>query len=101
MAPIKKRKLAKAPKANEGEILDETYMVERIVKKKYENNQYMYYIKWEGYPSSDNTWEPASNLPTHMITEFEKKKGDKLNLIFSSGFKKFLNFRDTKAKAIG
>ena len=46
------------------------YEVERIVKKvgdKYE-------IKWKGYPSSQNTLEPAKHLNSNLIVEFERKQ---------------------------
>ena len=30
-----------------------------------------YLIKWEGYGDGDNTWEPANNIPSQSITEYE------------------------------
>ena len=38
------------------------YVVEAIVDHRGYPNNYEYKIKWKGYPSSDNTWEPSSNL---------------------------------------
>ena len=32
-------------------------------------------IKWKGYPTSDNSWEPAENLNAEeLIREYEKRK---------------------------
>ena len=32
-------------------------------------------VKWKGYPTSNNSWEPRENLHTdRLITEYNKKK---------------------------
>merc|ERR1712087_1102584 len=37
-----------------------------------------YLIKWEGYPDSENTWEPQDNLDCpEIISAFEAKRGKK------------------------
>ncbi len=41
-----------------------------------------YYVKWKGYSTSENTWEPLRNLTgcSKLIKKFHKKeKRDKLN----------------------
>lgn len=45
-----------------------SYTVEKIVDKRP-----MYFIKWLGYPNSENTWEPIENLAScpEMIENFE------------------------------
>ncbi|KAG5878363.1 hypothetical protein JTB14_008723 [Gonioctena quinquepunctata] len=53
------------------------YAVERIVAKRYnaKKKSWEYQIKWEHFPSEDNTWEPMENL-NHcklMVDEFEKQ----------------------------
>ena len=51
------------------------YEVETIVDcKVHEGNKY-YYIKWKGFPDSDNTWEPISHLKgcEKIVARFEKK----------------------------
>ena len=56
------------------------YEVEKIVDKR--TNIYglvEYLVKWKGYPSSENTWEPKKNLKRleHLIKEFENGIGEK------------------------
>ena len=43
-------------------VSQEEFVVESIVNHRGYPNNYKYRIKWEGYPSSQNTWEPNSNL---------------------------------------
>ena len=49
------------------------YEVETIVDK---NHQGRYLVKWRGYPDSENTWEPLSNLQNcqQKVEEFQKRK---------------------------
>ena len=39
---------------------DDEYEVEKIVN--YDKKSQRYLIKWKGYPSEENTWEPLTNL---------------------------------------
>lgn len=49
------------------------YSVERIENKRIVNGVIEYYLKWKGYPRSENTWEPVDHLYcTDLIVEFEK-----------------------------
>ncbi|KAL0061157.1 hypothetical protein AAF712_012027 [Marasmius tenuissimus] len=41
---------------------DELYEVETIEKAKWEQNEWLYYIKWYQYSKRHNTWEPGSSL---------------------------------------
>lgn len=38
---------------------DDIYTVEHIVDKKKEGLKTFYLVKWEGFPHSQNTWEPV------------------------------------------
>jgi len=46
------------------EIIDgsEEFEVEEILDSRFYRNQLQYLVKWKGYPSEDNTWEPERNL---------------------------------------
>jgi len=41
---------------------EEEDSVEEIMGARQKGKSMEYLVKWEGYPSSENTWEPASNL---------------------------------------
>jgi Chromo (CHRromatin Organisation MOdifier) domain len=51
------------------------YDVEAIVSHKKIGGTLHYEVKWEGWPSSANTWEPIDHLAKcqDMIEEFHKK----------------------------
>lgn len=56
------------------------YEVEEIIDKRYNIfGLCEFLVKWKGYPSSQNTWEPKKNLSnvTWMIKEFESARGRK------------------------
>lgn len=38
------------------------YSVEKVVGRKIENDQLMYRVRWNGFQSKDDTWEPYTNL---------------------------------------
>jgi len=54
----------------------ESYEVEEIQdKRKVVGGGWLYYVKWVGWPSNSNTWEPPEHLETclHLVKEFERK----------------------------
>ena len=55
---------------------DEEYIVEEVVKKRYNSKEghYEYRVKWKGYSAVYNTWELESNIPSNLLDEFEKKQ---------------------------
>ncbi|XP_043653992.1 chromobox protein homolog 3 [Drosophila teissieri] len=61
------------------------FVVERIMDKRITSDgKVEYYIKWRGYTSADNTWEPEENCDCpNLIQKFEesraksKKRGEK------------------------
>ena len=42
---------------------EDIYNIEALVEKK--GSKYL--VKWENYPSSQNTWEPKSSIPPFII----------------------------------
>ena len=41
---------------------DELFEVEKIIKGRYKNGRLEYLVKWKGFPTAANTWEPSTNL---------------------------------------
>lgn len=55
------------------EVEEEEYIVEKILNKRVIEGKLEYYLKWKGYPDSENTWEPVENLDCpEMIKAFEE-----------------------------
>ena len=57
--------------------MSDEYLVEKIIGKRIKNGKIQYKIKWEGYPLSQSTWEPVSNLQNilDMKLSFGENKG--------------------------
>lgn len=52
----------------------EDYVVEKIVNKRIRGGIVEYLLKWEGFSSEHNTWEPEGNLNCfQLIQDFEEK----------------------------
>ncbi|KAI9577063.1 hypothetical protein GQX74_014991 [Glossina fuscipes] len=70
---------------NSNAVKETGFVVEKIVDKRITpDGKVEYFIKWRGYPSSENTWEPEENCDCPaMIQKFEesraksKKRGEK------------------------
>jgi chromodomain-containing protein len=50
---------------------EEEYEVEHVVNHQFKgrSRQLQYFVKWKGYPKSDNTWEPASAVPAPDLNQ--------------------------------
>jgi len=55
---------------------EEEYEVEKILSSRKRGNNYKYLIKWKGYPTSDNSWEPEENLANaaEKLNEYQRRK---------------------------
>ena len=53
---------------------NDIYFIERILDRRRVNDRLEYKIKWEGYPMSQSTWEPLSNLQTakELVDEYDR-----------------------------
>jgi hypothetical protein len=45
------------------------FEIEAILDSKADRRTTKYLIKWKGYPNSDNSWEPLSNIPTRALVK--------------------------------
>jgi hypothetical protein len=47
---------------------DRVFDVEKVLAYRPEDDHY--YIKWRGYPESENTWEPKGILPGNLVSSW-------------------------------
>lgn len=51
------------------------YNVEKILDRRVRHGRLEYFLKWQGCPDSQNTWEPFSNLNCSLlVSEFEEDR---------------------------
>jgi hypothetical protein len=60
---------------NDKFISTKLFKFDSILMKKVVNKEFFYLVKWKGYSTSENTWEPTFNFATSMneINKFNKK----------------------------
>ncbi|ODM92025.1 Heterochromatin protein 1 [Orchesella cincta] len=69
-----KEKKAKAEKKSSSSPFSDLYSVEKVLKKRRgATGKPEYFLKWKGYPDSDNTWEPWENISPEVLIDFESK----------------------------
>ena len=80
------------------------FEAERIVAKKICKGKPLFMIKWQGYCSSQNTWEPKTHLPSELIEAFENPDPDpvrveeareRIGLVFERGMKVPLQYEES------
>jgi Chromo (CHRromatin Organisation MOdifier) domain len=60
----------------DAQVLEEEYDVEKIIGKRNRNGTTEYLVRWLGYESDENTWEPTGNLSCpEKIREYENLLG--------------------------
>jgi hypothetical protein len=74
LEPTKRTHTLNATKIQPKHEFDE-YEVEDILDERQVRNQKQYLVKWLGYPSSENTWEPTRNLRNcqDKLREYRKR----------------------------
>ncbi|XP_035221810.1 uncharacterized protein LOC118194728 isoform X1 [Stegodyphus dumicola] len=57
------------------EINGQVYQVEKVLDKRIVDGRVEYFLKWKGYPDSQNGWEPEENIYSKdLIYEFERRQ---------------------------
>lgn len=49
------------------------YAFDKIVDHKTQDGKRYYKVRWEGYTSGDDTWEPEEHLPKNAISVYNRK----------------------------
>ena len=66
-----------------GNDTEEAFLIEGVVKHRKNKGQIQYLVKWVGYPSSNNSWEPLSNIrkpASRLIDSYLETHGLKKNI---------------------
>ncbi|XP_070494353.1 chromobox protein homolog 3-like [Chironomus tepperi] len=76
--------------------LEDEYIVEKLLKKRVRNGKVEYFLKWKGYPDSENSWEPMENLNCpELIQAFEEQHSKSETQKGSVNFEKIVGaFKD-------
>ena len=53
----------------------DTYQVDELRGKRRRGGMIEYFVKWQGFSSRWDTWEPMGNLPQLVVRQFEDERG--------------------------
>merc|ERR1712003_369856 len=67
-------------KSSSVSVYEEDYEVEEVVNHRDTAKGRMYEVKWKGWDSSTNTWEPMKHLVDckHLVTRYENKINEEI-----------------------
>ncbi len=64
---------------NDSDVEEDVYEVEAVVGQRKRKGRYEYLIKWKGYASDENTWEPIANLNESAREETRAYRNNKIS----------------------
>lgn len=69
---------------------EKIYTVENVIRKQKRGNKTYYLIKWKGYSSKQNTWEPSENVEQLDLVKFyeEARKNSKHTSLSNKNLKR-------------
>jgi transposase InsO family protein len=56
--------------------VDDEYVIDRLIShgRAEDDSEWLVRVRWAGFSSSEDTWEPACNLPAELVRKYEKRK---------------------------
>ncbi|KAI1293553.1 Heterochromatin protein 1 [Halotydeus destructor] len=82
--------------------MEEEFIVEEIITKRYQNGKLEYFVKWLNYGDEENTWEPRKNLADDVIEKFDKLQTREQEVASQSPVRYFLpKFEKMKTRNSG
>jgi hypothetical protein len=72
-APVKEKALPHRPSPDDVEV---EYVIERLVShaRGDDDTCWLIRVRWSGYDSGADTWEPAGDLPADLVRKYERRK---------------------------
>jgi hypothetical protein len=73
-APVTNNPKPTRPRKNPDE--DAEYMIDRFVSHARDegDNMWLIRVRWAGFSSAEDTWEPASEMPETLLRKYERRK---------------------------
>jgi len=63
------------PESNKSEKEENVFVVEKILRKRTFKGRLQYFLKWEGFDDTENTWEPEMNLDCpELIADYYRRE---------------------------